>query len=455
MALLPKTLTASKRKLCVFKLGVLLMAEPLLHLGCAPGAQTAPVWNYGGANEPVISWPVLDESGNVYVLTGSGASPRPTGLLYDVRAVELVSLDPSGTKRWSFPVFGPTTVGAPVTRPSVHQGDVWVFYRGKLLRISGSGELRWELQDLPAKLSGPGTPLEWTDTSQTALDSAGNFYFMPFVEDGAMKRQELWSISHDGHIRWRSTPTLPGSTGGEDDGPPPSQTQAPLIVPNGVIIVGCTTCEAGRAGLAQIDPETGIPAPLSSEEVSTYYAVFGNLRWDGSAVRYERYGELMSHWLTRLDGFTMPQSYEMALATSSGPIWIADELNQNGRFVLNWGHKAVPLDFGTLSSELGSGFEKTATIQALAATEPPAVLVRVSTNETSLLALFDLTGDLSWSHSGVSPESTPVPVIHDGRIFYIEDNPRRLVSEAVPVVGIASGTWPILGGTVHNTRAVE
>lgn len=428
-------------------IGVAAMAGSLAGCGPEPSEET---WTYGGANRPVLSWPVLDGAGNAFVIVGSEAVPIAPGWGgYSVQGVELVSLDPSGRFRWSVPVLGPSWVGGDETRPSVHEGDVWVYLRDRIFRISANGQIRWTLEDVPS-VEGPGWPLDWTDSSRTALDSAGNFYFMPFVtESRGVYRQELWSISDDGHIRWRIAPNLSGGAGHEESWPPPSQTQAPLVLPDDVVVVGCSTCVAGRAGLAEIDPRTGVASLLYSVDLGAHRLVTsGDLRWDGLSVWYEFAIQLTEHWSIMLDSSGTRQSYALALMTSSGAVWIEDEQDEQGNFVLHWGDVVVRVNV----DEVVRDSSLRTSVRALAATEPAAVLIQVNNNEDYYLALVDLEGEILWHRAGIAHSRDPAPVIGGGRILYIEDGSRRLVSERLPVTGLASGPWPIVAGTVQNTR---
>ena len=442
-----------KRKFCVGGSAFLLAVVGTSFLGCGGGEPASGLsWTYGGSERPVLSWPVLDEAGNIFVLVGAEATRQSIETSFDVQAVELVSLDSSGALRWSYSVFGPATVTEAVTRPSVHEGDVWVYFRDRILRISGAGELRWILHDVPSKVMGSGWPLDWTDSSRTALDAAGNFYFMPFVTAGpGMQRQELWAISSDGRIRWRGNPTLEGGNGGEDDLPPPDQTEAPLVAPDGTILTGCTTCVAGRAGLARSDPNTGVASLLYSDEIGGGYVTFANVLWDGASVWYEVTLDEPVHWQTRLDGSTTQQSHALTLVTNSGPVWIEDERHSSGDFVMHWGSEVARLDMASIVTETDARTR----VRPLAATEPAAVLVQVLTSKESSLALFDVKGNALWHTAGGSDGITPVPIIYQGSIVYIDNVSRRLISESVPVASIAQGPCPMLGGTAQNTRNAQ
>jgi hypothetical protein len=421
------------------------------------------LWTFGGDDRPILSWPVSDDAGNLFVLVGEGASPSaayPDAL--DLDAVSLVSLDDKGAERWTVQVGGATTTGlreAPV-RPIVGAGgDAWVHVGEELRRISSDGTAMWLLESLPDP-DGYGTdPATWTSL-QAALDSSGVYYALPRMSNADEEQQQLRAIGSDGTELWRFDPGTPGYSGA-DFGLIPTQTDAPLIGPDGRVLLGCDTCIDGQVGIAVFDGDSGQPSMLLSAPGQPP-AKFRQLLWDGSAAWIDISGAVDANglWTLAPDGATTEPDHTIQLVADSGAVWTDAEFTSEPSFVLHWGDDDITVT--PPPERLGGEFRGATPIAVL---EPEAVLLETHVRIPALddgpsesdngLLLVDKAGSVFWYRGGMFRERQPVPAIGDGFIAYIEAGTQRLVAIEAPVEGLADGPWPIVGGDPQGTRSAE
>lgn len=403
------------------------------------------LWTYGGGDRPVLSWPVTDKDGNVFVLVGVDAVADGDG--HQVQEVRLVSLSDAGVVRWSVTVAGATRIPrATAVRPAIGvEQDAWVHYDDELLRVSGGGEVRWRTGGLPhpqGYLSG--------DYTATVLGLAtdGTCYLLPLLDESSPPlRQEVRAIAPDGNERWRATVGLAGFSGA-DLSHFPTETDAPLVAPDGGVFIGCDTCEPDRIGLAHVDALTGEATMLSSR--TGQYAHYERLRWDGEAVWVEFDADV---WRVTPEGFAETHEELPSLVVDAGPVGIVRETVTNGGFSLRWGTETIIVDMSGTFVEGNLGV-----VGPVAALDPPGILLSARTDaspEVQGLLLIDQDGSVVWEVSGTFIEKETIPAIGDGFIAYIEDDGQRLVAVKAPVTGVADGPWPIIGGNPQGTRSAE
>lgn len=426
----------------------------ILVVGTVCGTEPVSRWEFGGDASPIVSWPVTDEWGNIFVIGGVGATPGPYLGYHSVGALNLISLNPAGELRWSLPVAGPTIIREVPARPVVQGGEVWLYIDNSILHVSSDGDLRWRVDNVPP-LTGWVRPDGWEDSSLLALSHDGNLFVLPFVDkEPGIQQQEAWAIGPDGAVLWRVTPVPLGGHGGEETWPPPSQTEAPLVAPGGSLVVGCATCMVGRSGLAEVSASTG-KASLIYSLPANKYVTFGNLLWDGAAVRHELDIYSGKQWAASLDGVIEPAPFRLDLSTGTGPIWVEDRVATDEGFVLHWAEKTAVVDTPQIFAEERG--DKGA--QALMATEPSAVIMHFSLSYSSgnadALALVDDDGKILWEKADIFVESTPAPALVDGMVVYVEEDSRKLVAERVPVERVAAGPWSMIGGNPRHTRSAE
>jgi hypothetical protein len=430
---------------------------------CGPSDQPAsPGWAYGGAERPVVSWPVMDEDGNLFVLVGEEAqvSGVPANEVLVLDAVSLVNLDPDGTERWSVEISAAMTIAheAPV-RPIVGPGgDVWVHVGEVLTRVSADGEVSWRLQSLPDP-DGYSGGFALRTSLHAALDVSGVYYALPRIQiDDNEQKQQLRAIGPDGTELWAFDPATPGYSGFKLS-PVPSQTVAPIVDPSGRVMLGCDLCGDLSIGIARFDRDSGQPTMLFSVPGAAP-AQFQQLLWDGSAM----WAELTATgqwgvWTVTPSGTTTQPEYAIQLVAESGAVWMDPELAWGApSFSLHWGDDTIDV---TRSPALVPGEIVGAT--PVAVVEPQAVLLAVhvrippgivGTDDGGLL-LVDRAGMVSWYQGGMFYGRQPVPAIGDGFIAYIEAETQRLVSVEAPVERVADGAWPIVGGDPQGTRSAE
>jgi hypothetical protein len=439
------------------------------------------LWTYGGGDRPVLSWPVTDKEGNIFVLVGADAEPDPdvTGderhhLLrqhYRVAGIDLVSLRPDGTARWKVELATPEHAMPRELRwrPAVgRDGDVWVCHtegtdppsvqtKGDLSRVSSTGEKLWTAEG--ACFS---DPLAWHHEEvvhRHALSLEGTYYLVALVPafgvDGGDWVQELRAIGPDGQERWRKTIGVPskGCCSFEGGGEWGTEVDAPIVLPEGQVVSGCDNCVEGMAGLASFDPSTGTPEFLfSTVGKQVLYSI--NL-WDGANVQalLEGGGGL---WKVGPAGSAMTVEDPVALATATELVFAPTTAKEGITF--QWGEAAVSLTWEALGLDWVSGIVPSAVVEpdALLVTTTPAgqEFPCITQYEGCGLALVNRQGEVTWRREGVFG-GTVVPAIGDGFIAYVEDDGQRLVAVKAPVTGVADGPWPIVGGNPQGTRSAE
>lgn len=410
------------------------------------GDPTEFLWTFGGDDQPVLSWPVSDDAGNLFVLIGSGATKIEDGFRVD--EIALASLSSHGEVRWITALGGPGESGrsGPV-RPVVGPGgDVWAHHADELIRMSSDGDVLWRSPGIPR-------PYGYVSGDYTAITLAvasdGTCFILPFLMESGPEplRQELRAIGSDGMERWRTEVGAAGSTGA-DFSKFPSETQSPLVAPDGDVLVGCDTCVQGQVGLVRVAASDGAPSIILS--VPGEHMRYENVRWDGSATRLSFAGD---DWRVFPDGSTETPEDDPPLFSSAGATLVPPNSVTPSGFSLRLGVQMLAVDVtGTPLEGL------LARVSPVAVVEPLGVVVAVDVPgypPRRGLLLVDSTGAVTLSRNDVFGEKEPVPVIGDGFIAYIEADTQRLVAVAAPVERVSGGVWPIIGGDPQGTRSAE
>lgn len=412
------------------------------------------LWTFGGDDQPVLSSPVSDVAGNLFVLVALGATPvdDPTSSegRFDVDSVALASIASGGVTRWIVSLSGAAQIApAASVRPVVGPGgDVWVHHGDELIRVGSNGLVKWRSPGIPQGLSsGPVIAL--------AMASDGTAFVLPFIEEDSSEfRQELRAIGSDGVERWRAAVGLPGNSGGDLDIVSPTLTLAPLVAPDGSVLVGCDTCVAGQIGLAQLAASDGasslifsLPAQLGAPPTQ-----YSNLRWDGTAIRLNLF-ETWDAYRVFPNGSNETPDDDPSVFSSWGAAWVPRESVTSSSFSLHLGTEQVVVDVtGTpLENEIYH------VASPVAFVEPPAIVIAVKLDpwppERGVL-LVDTEGHVILT-ARMSGWMDPIPAIGEGFMAYIEPDTQRLVAIEAPVQRVADGPWPIVGGDPQGTRSAE
>lgn len=411
------------------------------------------IWTFAEPGLAIISSPVVDAAGNMFVIAGTAATPlqQPPPLdgqlfeYFDVSSVVLVSVSPDGTQRWQQMLAPAQVVGkqAP-SRPVVGaSGDVWTCWAGELRRWGNDGELRW---------SAPGRCHADVGGIEPALASDGTYYDLDdvTVDDSGRVAPELHATSPDGESSWSRIIGEPRIDEGEDSDFG-TVVGGLAIAADGRVVSGCDTCVMGQNSVAVFAASDGEPTALYSAWLNPpstnglgYSApvLAGDVTW----MAIEGSGAAAALYSVHADGNAGVRdgSFEPLLASDDAVVhwnWATSQVL--------WGE--TYLDRNGLPGNVVGPVALLGSNQLLAGYS----LIWVGTGCFKDCGLFivDEDGTVLWQHDGVAP-GLPIPVVGDGYLVYVDDA-YRLVKMKAPVEGLAYGPWPILGGDPQGTRSAE
>lgn len=437
----------------------LLAAAVLSIAGCGlrvAGTETASdgelVWTFGEPGIAILSWPVVDAEGNMFVIAGTDAKPlqqlsTPDTQLFvyfDVSAVVLVSISPDGNQRWQRELAPAQVVGKQAPwRPAVGpSGDVWTCWAGELRRWGNDGALRW---------SAPGRCHARVPSIQPALAHDGTFYDIDDVTAAPGPPwlvPELRATSADGMSSWSRIIGEP-RVDEADFADVGTYVSGVAIATNGRVISGCDNCVMGQNSVASFARSDGSPTVLYSEWLNS---PFTNGIWYSAPVLGR---DVIWLWIGAL-----PPALYSVQADGSADIrdWGLGLPLVSDDAVVHWDEVTdrVLWDETYLDSD---GFPGNV-VGPVALLRSHRLLAGYSSTwvggacfQDCGLFIVDLSGKVVWQHDGVAP-GLPIPVVGDGYLVYIDDA-FRLVKIDAPVEGLADGPWPILGGNPQGTRSVE
>ncbi len=382
------------------------------------GDTAGSVWTFGSDLLSVISSPVSDDDGNLYVAVGlrneaktNPELPAGIGSPANIHETRVVSLTADGRERWRSDPICTAKVQIEEYASVAVQADAVFALCGTLVKLDAAGKTLWTVSGM----IGHGIAVGSDGTSYARRDDMVLAYS---------------AVDEDGATRWTTTVGYSVSDALRTmTGPHTS-----VVVSRDRVFAPCDGCSADRGGVASLAPSSG--APTSIIDFAGVPNEYGALATTASGSVFILSRDLYTYDGSSVSSRAAGTQSRTVLVDATGPVYVVTGPGTTRQ--LRWGDKAV----SALPTDPVGGLH-----EAVALLEPDLVLL------SSGVAL-DKKGAEAFTLADANLQSRTV-LPRNGDIVYVTKN-QRLVSRRFPVHGFkANAPWPTPAGNAQGNHRVD